>query len=164
MEQELSDKHPQSYPLPLFLYMPNFSAHIQAWAPTKHDLVENVETSFSNSKKPLEKACGPKIHFGPSASKKGSFRVKFSLFLAEFLGDLCMQDCSLNEIAFIQIAPPFLIMSEFTLCTNLPQSTIIYIYSLLNTDLISYFMHIILLLLKDAIGPIQRTSNDEFFM
>ena len=31
-----------------------------------------------------------------------------------------MQDCSLNGIAFIQIAPNFLILSEFTLCTNLP--------------------------------------------
>ena len=35
-----------------------------------------------------------------------------------------MQDCSLNGIAFIQIAPPFLILSELTLCPNLPQSTI----------------------------------------
>jgi len=65
-----------------------------------------------------------KIHFGPSASKKGSFKVKFGLLIAEFSGDLCMQDCSLIGITFIQIAPPFLIMSEFTLCTNLPQSTI----------------------------------------
>ena len=40
-----------------------------------------------------------------------------------------MQDCSLNGIALIQIAPPFLIMSEFTLCTNLPQSTISKIYT-----------------------------------
>ena len=65
-----------------------------------------------------------KINFGLSASKKSSFRVKFSLLIAEFPGDLRMQDCCLNGIAFIQIAPPFLILSEFTLCTNLPQSTI----------------------------------------
>ena len=39
-------------------------------------------------------------------------------------------NCSLNGIAFIQIAPPFLILSEFTLCTNLPQSTICYSYTI----------------------------------
>ena len=65
-----------------------------------------------------------KKHVGLSASKKSSFRVKFSLLIAEFSGDLCMQDCSLNGIAFIQIAPPFLILSEFTPCPNLPQSSI----------------------------------------
>ena len=53
--------------------------------------------------------------------KKGSFRVKFSLFIAEFPGDLCVQNCSLNGIAFIQIAPPLIIVSESTLCTNLAQ-------------------------------------------
>ena len=74
-----------------------------------------------------------KIHFGLSASKKGSFRVKFSLFLAEFVGDLCKQDCSLNGTASIQIAAPFLITSEFTPCTNLPYVRI-YPSLLYNTE------------------------------
>ena len=65
-----------------------------------------------------------KNHDGLSASKKSSFRVKFSLLIAEFSGDLCKQDCSLNGIAFIQIAPTFLMPSEFTPCPNPPQSTI----------------------------------------
>ena len=66
-----------------------------------------------------------KNHIGLSASKKSSFRVKFSLLIAEFSGYLCKQDCSLNGIVFIQIAPPFLMLSEFTLCPNPPQSTIV---------------------------------------
>ena len=65
-----------------------------------------------------------KNHDGLSASKKSSFRVKFSLLIAEFSGDLCKHDCSLNVIAFIQIAPTFLMPSEFTPCPNPPQSTI----------------------------------------
>ena len=65
-----------------------------------------------------------KNHIGLSASKKSSFRVKFSLLIAEFSGYLCKQDCSLNGIVFIQIAPPFLMLSEFTPCPNPPQSTI----------------------------------------
>ena len=65
-----------------------------------------------------------KNHDGLSASKMSSFRVKFSLLIAEFSGDLCKQDCSLNGIAFIQIAPTFLMLSEFTPCPNPPQSTI----------------------------------------
>ena len=65
-----------------------------------------------------------KNHDGLSASKISSFRVKFSLLIAEFSGDLCKQDCSLNGIAFIQIAPTFLMLSEFTPCPNPPQSTI----------------------------------------
>ena len=64
-----------------------------------------------------------KNHDGLSASKKSSFRVKFSLLIAEFSGDLCKQDCSLNGIAFIQIPPTFLMLSEFTPCPNPPQST-----------------------------------------
>ena len=66
-----------------------------------------------------------KNHDGLSASKMSSFRVKFSLLIAEFSGDLCKQDCSLNGIAFIQIAPTFLMLSEFTPCPNPPQSTIL---------------------------------------
>ena len=66
-----------------------------------------------------------KNHIGLSASKKSSFRVKFSLLIAEFSGYLCKQDCSLNGIVFIQIAPPFLMLSEFTPCPNPPQSTIL---------------------------------------
>ena len=66
-----------------------------------------------------------KNHDGLSASKKSSFRVKFSLLIAEFSGDLCKQDCSLNGMAFIQIAPTFLMPSEFTPCPNPPQSTIL---------------------------------------
>ena len=65
-----------------------------------------------------------KNHDGLSASKMSSFRVKFSLLIAEFSGDSCKQDCSLNGIAFIQIAPTFLMLSEFTPCPNPPQSTI----------------------------------------
>ena len=65
-----------------------------------------------------------KNHIGLSASKKSCFRVKFSLLIAEFSGYLCKQDCSLNGIVFIQIAPPFLMLSEFTPCPNPPQSTI----------------------------------------
>ena len=65
-----------------------------------------------------------KNHDGLSDSKMSSFRVKFSLLIAEFSGDLCKQDCSLNGIAFIQIAPTFLMLSEFTPCPNPPQSTI----------------------------------------
>ena len=67
-----------------------------------------------------------KSHVGLSASKNSIFRVKFSLLIAEFSGDLCKQDCFLNGIAFIQIATPFLMLSEFTLCPNLPMSTILY--------------------------------------
>ena len=96
-----------------------------------------------------------KSHVGLSASKNSIFRVKFSLLIAEFSGDLCKQDCFLNGIAFIQIAPPFLMLSEFTLCPNPPMSTILVhfcfcVHSLLllvslgravavkyNTDLIS---------------------------
>ena len=74
--------------------------------------------------KPSKKHVGQKNHDGLSASKKSSFRVKFSLLIAEFSGDLCKQDCFLNGIAFIQIAPPFLMLSEFTLCQNSPISTI----------------------------------------
>ena len=66
-----------------------------------------------------------KNHDGLSDSKMSSFRVKFSLLIAEFSGDLCKQDCSLNGIAFIQIAPTFLMLSEFTPCPNPPQSTIL---------------------------------------
>ena len=68
-----------------------------------------------------------KNHDGLSDSKMSSFRVKFSLLIAEFSGDLCKQDCSLNGIAFIQIAPTFLMLSEFTPCPNPPQSTIYFI-------------------------------------
>ena len=52
----------------------------------------------------LKKASGPKnkkIMMGCLPQKKSSFRVKFSLLIAEFSGDLCKQDCSLNGIAFI---------------------------------------------------------------
>ena len=66
-----------------------------------------------------------KGHVGLSVSKNSIFRVKFSLLIAEFSGDLCKQDCFLNGIAFIQIAPPFLMLSEFTLCPNPPMSTIL---------------------------------------
>ena len=65
-----------------------------------------------------------KSHVGLSASKNSIFRVKFSLLIAKFSGDLCKQDCFLNGIAFIQIAPLFLMLSEFTLCPNPPMSTI----------------------------------------
>ena len=74
-----------------------------------------------------------KNHDGLSASKISSFRVKFSLFIAEFSGDLCKQDCSLNGIAFIQIAPTFLMLSEFTPCPNPPQSTITPFLSLVSS-------------------------------
>ena len=67
-----------------------------------------------------------KSHVGLSASKNSIFRVKFSLLIAKLSGDLCKQDCFLNGIAFIQIAPLFLMLSEFTLCPNPPMSTIHY--------------------------------------
>ena len=81
-----------------------------------------------------------KNHIGLSASKKSSFRVKFSLLIAEFSGDLCKQDCSLNGIVFIQIAPPFLMLSEFTPCPNPPQSTIppIFRLNVLKLDLVTH--------------------------
>ena len=75
-----------------------------------------------------------KNHDGLSASKMSRFRVKFSLLIAEFSGDLCKQDCFLNGIAFIQIAPPFLMLSEFTLCPNPPMSTIFMELLLLKTE------------------------------
>ena len=96
-----------------------------------YDSVDNVGTSIGNSKKaaPFKKHVGhktKKIDLAPLPQKRvRSFRVKFSLFLAEFPGDLCIQDCSLNGIPFIQISPPFLILSEFTPCTNSTQSTIL---------------------------------------
>ena len=82
--------------------------------------------------RPSKKHVGQKQknHDGLSASKMSSFRVKFSLLIAEFSGDLCKQDCSLNGIAFIQIAPTFLMLSEFTPCPNPPQSTIYCFYNL----------------------------------
>ena len=44
-----------------------------------------------------------------------------------------MQGCSLNGIAFIQIAPPFHIMSEFTLYTSfIPQYIYIYMPICIN--------------------------------
>ena len=51
-----------------------------------------------------------KVHesnYSDTRSPTSGFRVKFSLFLTEFLGDLCIQDCSPNGIAFIQIGGGF---------------------------------------------------------
>ena len=65
-----------------------------------------------------------KSHVGLSASKNSIFRVKFSLLIAEFSGDLCKQDCFLNGISFYSDSTPILMLSEFTLCPNPPMSTI----------------------------------------
>ena len=61
-------------------------------------------------RRPLRKHVGQKRISALCIKLKGKkryfqIRVKFGLLIAEFAGDYCMQDCSLNGIAFIQMAP-----------------------------------------------------------
>ena len=62
-----------------------------------------------------------------------------------------MQDCSLNGLAFIQIAPPFLILSEFTPCPN-PPGPIYLLYRQFRLRVQKTILHLKNIRLKTEIG------------